>query len=202
MIPFIQHPSLDLQKIAAEGDVHFLLARLNRHAPHLYKHSLRVAGLFELLWSDVDLAPETRNKVLRSALLHDIGCIHIPKEELDEAPKDHTKIGVNMLASMIQEGRIDEEMILYHHENMDGTGFPFAVNWTKLSPFVRSLRIVDSFDWWAGGLYTELAVHVAMEDLFQWSGVIFDEQWLDRFNHVITDVIRTNPMHLDEISRL
>lgn len=202
MIPFIQHPSLDLQEIAAEGDVHFLLARLNRHAPQLYRHSLRVAGLFELLWADVDLAPETRSKAMRSALLHDIGCIHIAREELTEAPIDHTKIGVDMLSPMIGEGRIDEEMILYHHENIDGTGFPFGVDWKKQSPFVRTLRIVDSFDWWAGGMYTELAIRVAMEDLYQWRGVIFDESWLDRFHQVIIDAVKTDPMHLDEISRL
>ena len=87
----IDYQSPGLQKIVAEKDVQFLLTRLHRHVPEVYHHSLRVAGLFELLWANEELAPETRERALRSVLLHDIGYIHIPREKVYEPPEsfDH-----------------------------------------------------------------------------------------------------------------
>ena len=92
--------------------------------------------------------------------------------------------------------------MLYHHENLDGTGFPFGLKWRCLSAFVRTLRIVDAFDIWSRGLYTELAVTLAMEELYLWSGILLDEQWLDRFHQLISETIRSKPLQLDAISRM
>jgi putative nucleotidyltransferase with HDIG domain len=201
MMEAIHYKSPLLQRIVAEGDVRFLLARLQRHAPDIYHHSLRVAGLFDLLWSERDIVYD-RETALRSALLHDIGCIHTPREELHTPPEQHTKDGADLLGEMIRQGRVDREMILYHHENLDGTGYPFGVGWKRLSPSVRTLRIIDAFDHWAGGIYTELAVSVAMEDLYRWADVQFDSLWLERFHKMIRQAVRDIPQELDRLSRM
>jgi len=202
MINTIHYKSPVLQRIVAEGDVSFLLARMRRHAPHMYHHSLRVAGLFEMLWADMELSEHTREIALRSALLHDIGCIHIPGEQLNKPHERHTLTGIETLSSMIREGRMDKDMVLYHHENLDGTGFPFGVDWKGLSPFVRTLRIIDDFDVWSGGIYTELSVSVAMDELYIWDDIHFDGKWLERFNRMIIEAIREIPQELDQLSRM
>lgn len=201
MMNTIHYKSPLLMQIVAEGDVRFLLARLQRHAPEIYRHSLRVAGLFDLMWSEHDIVYD-RETALRSALLHDIGCIHTPREQLDHVPENHTRAGADILAEMIRQGRVDSEMILYHHENLDGTGFPFGVGWKRLSPYVRTLRIIDAFDHWSGGIYTDLAVTVAMEDLYRWAEIQFDGQWLDRFHKMIRQAVRDIPQDLEHLSRM
>ena len=202
MIDTIKFQSPALQRIVNEPDVAFLLARMKRHAPHMYHHSLRVAGLFEMFWSGFELTDKARTTALRSVLLHDIGCIHIAKELLDQPHEQHTIIGIEILSSLIKEGRIDKDLVLYHHENMDGTGFPFGLDWRALSPFVRSLRIIDDFDIWSGGLYTELAVSVAMDELFMWSDVLFEREKLEQFHRMMKEAIKTKPTQIEAISRL
>src|SRR5690606_15661617 len=110
MLNQIKYQSHTLQQVVAEPDVAFLLARMKRHAPHMYHHSLRVAGLFEMYWSSKELEDNFRMVALRSALLHDIGCIHIPVEQLDEPHERHTIIGIEILSNMIKEGRIDKDL--------------------------------------------------------------------------------------------
>jgi HD-GYP domain-containing protein (c-di-GMP phosphodiesterase class II) len=198
----IKFQSSTLQQIVAEADVAFLLARMRRHAPHMFHHSLRVAGLFEMYWDGIEITENARIVALRSVLLHDIGCIHIPREQLNEPHERHTLIGIEILSSMIKEGRIDKDLILYHHENLDGTGFPFGMNWKGLSPMVRSLRIVDDFDVWSGGMYTELSISVAMDELYMWSDIQFDRYILERFNKIIQEAIQQKPTQIDAISRM
>ncbi len=202
MLDQIKYQSPTLQQVVAEPDVSFLLARMKRHAPHMYHHSLRVAGLFEMYWSGRELEDNLRTVALRSVLLHDIGCIHIPIQQLDEPHERHTVIGIEILSSMIKEGRIDKDLVLYHHENLDGTGFPFGMNWKGLSPLVRSLRIIDDFDVWSGGLYTDLSISVALEELYMWRDIQFDRDILDRFQSVLLAAMEEQPTKIDAISRM
>lgn len=202
MLKRIQYPSPVLQKIVEEPDVRFLLARLERHAPHIYHHSLRVAGLFEMLWSDKKLEEPTRTVALRSVLLSDVGYIHIPKDQLEEPHMEHTLIGAEMLESFIKEGRVDRDILLYHHENLDGTGFPYGFNWKSLSPFVQTLRIIDSFDLKSGGIYKEFTVSMVMEELYVWSDIIFDGAWLRRFHRMMNRALETQPTQIAIISQL
>ncbi len=202
MLTPIQFQSPALQQIVAEPDVAFLLARMKRHAPHMYHHSLRVAGLFEMYWSGIELEDKARNAAMRSVLLHDIGCIHIPLEQLKEPHEQHTLIGIEILSNMIKEGRIDKDLVLYHHENMDGTGFPFGMTWRGLSPLVRSLRIVDDFDVWSGGVYTELSIAVAMDELYMWSDIQFDRDILERFHGLLLETVAKRPTQIEAIYKM
>ena len=202
MLPDIDYfPSESLQRLVSEGDVQFLLARLRKHASHVYRHSMRVAGLYEMLWSGVEVPRETTERMLRSVLLHDIGYIHMPTNESHVPHPNHTLIGADLLFAMIDEGKVDKEIVLYHHENMDGTGF-LGVNWRKLSPYVRTLRIVDDFDLWTRGMYNKPAVTAAMEELYLWSGVLLDEHWLERFNRMMNTIVSNAPTQLEKLSRL
>lgn len=194
-------PTENLKRLSSEGDVQFLLARLRKQAPNVYRHSLRVAGLYEMLWLDVEVPWETRERMLRSVLLHDTGYIHMSKNEPKEPHPHHTLIGAELLSAMIDEGKVDKEIILYHHENMDGTGF-LGVNWRKLSPYVRTLRIVDDFDLWTKGMYNKSSVTAAMEELYLWSGVLLDEHWLERFNRMMNAIVSNAPSQLEKLSRL
>lgn len=95
-----------------------------------------------------------------TCFLHDIGKIHIldiigseesydanneETKEIWEQIKKHTIVGHDMLFGK----QINAHALLgikYHHENFDGSGYPFGVTGYKIHPFSRIIRVIDSFD--------------------------------------------------------
>jgi hypothetical protein len=92
-----------------------------------------------------------------ACFLHDIGKIYIlsvvgsdekykdDDEEVWNQIKKHPTIGHDMLFGK----QMDAHVLLgikYHHENMDGSGYPYGIEGYKIHPFSRMIRIIDSFD--------------------------------------------------------
>lgn len=126
--------------------IHFLLERLRRYDPYTHDHSKRVAQYALDIANQLDFSEEKKEILFRSALLHDIGKINIPVEILNKRGtlqgndwqyiKDHPQQGVFMLEKLIEDGLVDKDIILYHHENLDGTGY-LGINEPNLSLSVR-----------------------------------------------------------------
>ncbi|MFB0526978.1 MAG: HD domain-containing phosphohydrolase [bacterium] len=96
--------------------------------------------------------------------LHDIGKINIPekitmkpysltKKEF-EILKTHTNYGYEML-SAIEQGvggdlheffKITKEITLYHHENYDGTGYPYGLRGKDIPLSARICALADAYD--------------------------------------------------------
>lgn len=90
-----------------------------------------------------------------AALLHDIGKIKIPSEILDkverltqeeyEIIKSHSYYGYEIVQ---HTGVFSEELelILHHHERIDGNGYPHKLVNNNISKLCKILSICDSFD--------------------------------------------------------
>lgn len=165
-------------RVSRETELLFLLQRLKRHAPDIYQHSLRVASLFEQAVRGMNMTERELDISVRSALLHDIGYLHIsPREESER--ENHPELGMKMIDHLGLSERVDREMIVSHHENLDGTGYPHGIGWNELSLNTRMLRIVDYLDNHTAGVYSPGHIHSAMEELFRWSDMLFDSELVD-----------------------
>lgn len=180
----MKNKELKVTGIALEGEVRFLLQRLERHAPDICKRSWRVSVLYERI---ARLAPDAGimdERVLRSVLLQDIGFLRIGKRDLRN-PRlcaDHPVHGMQVLQAMVDQGLVDGEIILGHHENLDGTGYPSGLGWKELSIPSRVLWIADHLELVTGGIYSPGNMEAAIEDLYCWSDIIFDGEWVERLN--------------------
>ncbi len=176
----------------------FFMKRLSAYHLPTFQHSVRVA-LYSMTIADrMGIVPAEGIVFLRSMLLHDIGKLSVPKAVLDKqsplASEEwdmigrHTVTGFEMLKDFIKKGWVDPEIILYHHENMDGTGYPFGLMAKDLTLFVRILRVADSYDAMTGGRgYRPAISHdEAMEELYRWSGVTYDSEIVDCFHTALS----------------
>jgi HD-GYP domain-containing protein (c-di-GMP phosphodiesterase class II) len=91
----------------------------------------------------------------RAALLHDVGKAFIPlaildkpgeltEEEMNEI-RQHPRRGYDALAA---QGGFPPEMldvVLHHHEFLDGTGYPHGLISNQISDIVRVITIVDIY---------------------------------------------------------
>ena len=115
----------------------------------------------ENLYSDI-LTDEYSKLTIKASPLHDIGKISIsdiiinaPRKLTDdefEIIKTHTTKGAEIAEDVLEEIeeekyiRITKEIILYHHERWDGTGYPCQLKKQEIPLCARIMAIADVYD--------------------------------------------------------
>lgn len=89
------------------------------------------------------------------ARIHDIGKLSISEHILNKPARltaaevtlveQHTLIGGQLVGPLGLDSRISE-IVLYHHENFDGSGYPRGLAGEAIPWMARLVRIWDSFD--------------------------------------------------------
>src|SRR6202171_2918838 len=131
------------------------LATVGRHHTDSYRHCLFVTGFAVAFAQHLGMREDDQRRLTRAALLHDVGKAFIPvaildkpgkltDEELSEIRK-HPRLGYDALAA---QGGFPPEMldvVLHHHEFLDGSGYPNGLSGKQISDIVRLTTIVDIY---------------------------------------------------------
>jgi HD-GYP domain-containing protein (c-di-GMP phosphodiesterase class II) len=100
------------------------------------------------------MAPERLLKLRRAALLHDVGKVGVPSDILNkpgaldetefEIVRRHSPLGGLMLAhaGLREESR----WVRWHHERVDGTGYPDRLAGDDIPLEARIIFVADSFE--------------------------------------------------------
>ena len=129
-----------------------------------------------------------------AAEFHDVGKIGMPDDILKKGEnlnaEDHSKIKEHPIESMkiikpMEKwfGKIILDAVLSHHENYDGTGYPYGKKGEEINILARIIRVADSFD----AMITDrpyreaLVQHKALFELKKGRGTQFDPKVLDAF---------------------
>jgi len=109
----------------------------------------------QLLAKKIGLSRKQMQNLKHAAYLHDIGKIEIGRNILNKPGplddhewaiiKQHPIWGKEIIQS-IDALNDCANIILYHHENFDGTGYPFGISGKSIPIESRILRLADSFD--------------------------------------------------------
>ncbi|KHC95078.1 MULTISPECIES: HD domain-containing phosphohydrolase [unclassified Thermotoga] len=118
-------------------------------------HVRRVQELSKFFAEEMGLDEDLVHKIYLYAPLHDIGKIKVPKEILNkkgkltaeewEIMKKHTIWGGELLSGR-KELEVARNIALYHHENYDGTGYPFGLKDDEIPIEAQIVKIVDVYD--------------------------------------------------------
>ena len=122
----------------------------------LADHSKRVALYAENIAKSMGFAPNDIRNIQIAALLHDFGKINLPQEILfkkqsDLSPeqinqlKQHPLLGNTYLSSIERLKKISD-IILLHHENLDGSGYPFGKEGDKIPVESKILAVSNAYD--------------------------------------------------------
>lgn len=89
------------------------------------------------------------------AQIHDLGKLSISDHILNKPArltaaefslvKQHADIGADLVAPLDLDPRVND-LVRFHHENYDGTGYPRGLKGDGIPFFARLARILDSFD--------------------------------------------------------
>jgi putative nucleotidyltransferase with HDIG domain len=131
------------------------LTAIGCHHAGSYRHCLFVTGFAVAFAQSLGMREDDQRRLARAALLHDVGKAFVPVAILDKAGKltdeemneirQHPRRGYDALAA---QGGFPPEMldvVLHHHEFLDGTGYPNGLSGNQISDLVRLITIVDIY---------------------------------------------------------
>ena len=135
--------------------VKFML-ELKNADEYTYTHSLNVAFYSMMIGKWLGLTENEVQRIVQSALLHDIGKMKIPDEILNkqgkltfeefEVIKQHPIYGYEILKEVEGIDSHIKEGVLSHHERMNGSGYPYQASPDHLGLFPRIIAVADVFD--------------------------------------------------------
>ena len=131
------------------------LTTVGCHHADSFRHCLFVTGFAVAFAQHLGMREDDQRRLVRAALLHDVGKAFIPTAILDKPGllddaetneiRKHPRLGYDALAA---QGGFPPEMldvVLHHHEFLDGTGYPEGLTGNEISDIVRLTTIVDIY---------------------------------------------------------
>jgi putative nucleotidyltransferase with HDIG domain len=136
------------------GVLSTLLETLALRDPATARHGAAVARLARAMARQRSLSERDQELVYTAGLLHDIGKFALPdrilwaaelsQEDLALA-KRHSQDGAALVGRLDGYGPV-AEIILYHHERIDGTGYPAGLIGREIPLLARILAVCETYD--------------------------------------------------------
>ncbi len=162
------------------------------------RHSAAVARYSREVAAAAGLSEEDQDLVHTAALLHDIGKFVLPdrilkgREDLTEADwvqiKKHPEEGARIV-SQIDGYRPVGEIILAHHERLDGLGYPRGLEGADIPILARIIAVADVYDvMTARDSYRDpVSSYDAISELRRITGTQLDPKYVEIFIAVLAD---------------
>ncbi|NBG89075.1 HD-GYP domain-containing protein [Isachenkonia alkalipeptolytica] len=144
-----------LEIFQKENNIFQLMQSLKEVKDLTYAHGQNVALTAYSLGKWLDLSKNELEELILASLLIDIGKARVPKETLyktqplneDEkvAVRRHVLHSYDMIKNYDCIGKAVKEAVLYHHERMDGSGYPIGLQGEEIPLYARILAIADLY---------------------------------------------------------
>lgn len=145
------------RKLTGIENVLFSMARsIEAKDPYTQGHAERVANLAGALGRRMNLDHEELEALRYAGYLHDIGKIGTPSKILnkpgrltDEEYKvvqSHPVVSYNIVIPLQQILGKALDAIRYHHEKLDGSGYPYKLSGTTIPISARIMAVADIYD--------------------------------------------------------
>ncbi|MGD0416503.1 MAG: HD domain-containing phosphohydrolase [Terriglobales bacterium] len=184
---------------------------------NIHGHSLRVGRYAQAIGEALGMDPNDVASLRSAAYLHDIGMVAVDKrligkaskldEEESRAMRDHTVVGHGIVSHVQFPWPQIPEIVRWHHERQDGSGYPDGLHGDELPQAVRIVALAETFDAMTSERpYRErMSVGVALQELIRITPQEYDPQVLQALLiQVRRDAIGTNhvPMLEPDIMNL
>lgn len=179
--------------IMQEPNVIYNLSSIRNKSDSTYSHSLNVCALSVILAFKLKLPKKKIREIAIGCLLHDIGFTFMEKdysnailEECSEKDKKeikkHVIYGYSIVEKMSWLSSTSKDIILGHHERMDGSGYPFRLKGDKIRIGSRIAAVCDEFDSRVyGNLVPKMKVHDAIDFIVSQAESKFDIEVVKAF---------------------
>jgi len=123
---------------------------------NIHGHSLRVGRYAQAIGEAMGMDPSEVASLRSAGYLHDIGKVAVDKRLFEKASKldaeeyremrDHTVVGHQIVSNVQFPWPQIPEIVRWHHERSDGSGYPDGLRGDEMPQSVRVVALADSFD--------------------------------------------------------
>ncbi|MCT4597285.1 MAG: HD-GYP domain-containing protein [Vallitalea sp.] len=182
-----------VESVLGQRDIIVNLIDIRRKDEYTYAHSVNVCALAVLLSIKLGYNKNKVRDIAVGALLHDLGKVLVPEEILNktteltdkekEIVKQHVIYGYEAISDASWISSISKVIILTHHENIDGSGYPFGWRGDKINNATKIISICNVFDSMVSKKpYREAyKIYEVIEYLVANKGKLFDSDLVDVF---------------------
>ena len=168
---------------------------VRKHHSQTYQHCLLVTGVAAAFGQHLGLAMADRNRLSFAGMLHDVGKAMVPVAILEKPGaldademaimKKHPEYGIEALKSGVDLQPEMIDIVLHHHEYLDGSGYPHGLRAHEIADLVRITTIVDIYS----ALIEQRAYRPAMPsqkayDILREMGTKLDQDLVRAFDFV------------------
>jgi len=184
---------------------------------NIHGHSLRVGRYSQAIGEALGMDPTGVASLRSAAYLHDIGMVAVDKRLLGKAAelneqeshemRDHTIIGHQIVSQVQFPWPQIPEIVRWHHERADGSGYPDGLHGDEIPQAVRIVALAETFDAMTSERpYRErMSIGTALQELIRMTPQKYDPQALQALLiQVRRDAVGTNriPMLDPEVMNL
>ncbi len=181
-----------------EAIVQVMAATIGARDPYTAEHQHRVTQLACAIGAEMGLDAEQLRELRVAGSLHDLGKVAVPLEILSKPGKltdiefslvkTHPQVGYDILKPLKFPARINQ-IILQHHERMDGSGYPLGLKGEEILLEARILTVADvveaifAFRPYRAGL----GIDKAMDEIKENRGRFYDPEVVDTCLRLCTE---------------
>lgn len=185
-----KHVSADRLKKTLLQAIQAVAQIIETRDPYTAGHQRRVALLATAIAEELKLADDQVEGIRLAALIHDIGKIYAPAELLSRPGtlsdsefnliKEHPNVGFNIIKEVKFPWEI-KEMILCHHERLDGSGYPKGLKGNEICVGCRILAVADVVEAMMSHrpYRPALGLDAALQEIEQNKGKLYDPKVVD-----------------------
>lgn len=189
--------SLDELERHSLGTLQALIAAVDAKDRYTARHSLYVTAYACEIAARLG-TPEDVKLLEKAGLLHDIGKIAIPESVLlkpaGQDPEERARMAEHARAGAVLIEQVPflvpvRDIVLHHHENWDGSGYPDGLRGEGIPWLARILAVADSFDAMTSDRPYRAAMHLsaARAELQAGAGTQFDPAIVREFLRAIDE---------------
>jgi len=167
-----------------------IAATVEARDPYTAGHQHRVAGLSAAIAEEMGLSASSIEGIRLGANIHDLGKIGVPAEILTrpsrlnsleyELVKTHPRVGYDIVKNIAFPWPI-ADMILHHHERLDGSGYPDGLRGDEICIEARIIAVADVVEAMASHrpYRSSLGSDAALVEIARSRGRLFDPTVVD-----------------------
>ena len=162
------------------------------------QHSAAVAMYCRDIAIALNLPEEEAEALHLAGLLHDLGKVGTPDAVLGKTAaldendwgyiREHPSKGAEVLSHLAAYQDV-ADIVLYHHERLDGSGYPSGIKGDKIPEMAKVLAIADSYHAMTSDRPYRPArsSFEALKELRSCAGVTLDERYVEVFARMLRD---------------
>jgi putative nucleotidyltransferase with HDIG domain len=190
--------NLDKLRRAMEGIVQAISVVVEKRDPYTAGHQQRVAELACAAARELSLSDDDIYGLRMASVIHDLGKITVPDgilarpgrlSDLEyQLIKNHVQAGYDILKQIEFPWPL-ADIILQHHERLDGSGYPHGLRNEEIMIQARILSVADVFETMASHrpYRPSLGLRRAVDELRENSGTLYDPRVVSVFLRLVEE---------------